>query len=115
MRFGEGSALPYGRGSLARSAIATARIGGPTVLSSNTRRLCGDGLAVDGDVVELEAFHVLRDGGLRRAGEGAVLDADVADQRVLEAAQGPRVGALLHVQVEDFDIADDGCERALFA
>src|SRR5260370_31337356 len=83
--------------------------------SSNTRRLCGDGLAVDGDVVELEAFHVLRDGGLGRAGEGAVPDADVADGRVAEAAQGPGVCALFHVQVEDFDVADDRCKRTLFA
>src|SRR5215213_10332754 len=69
--------------------------------------------AVDLHVFELEPRDVLDDARALDVLEGAVLQAQVVDGRVLEALHVERVAALAALQVLHGEVADDGRELAL--
>src|SRR5437764_1232219 len=74
-----------------------------------------DQFSVDANVSEREVADVLDDARLRDVVEGAVFEANVADGRVLEAAQVERVLALPALHVLHDHVADDGREAAALA
>src|ERR1044071_3014382 len=113
----ESPAMKTVTGSLASAAGAsrrTARRVKASVKLFTSAELVHD-RAVDLHVFELEARDVLDDGGPLDVLEGAVLQAQVVDGRVLEALHVERGAALAALQVLHRDVADDGRELALRA
>ena len=78
-------------------------------------RLRGNFLAVHRHVFQREPLDVFRHGGLGGIFKSAILQPDVGNGSVLEAANRPRVGALLDLQIHYFDIAHYRSEWPLLA
>src|ERR1044071_1143315 len=113
----ESPAMKTVTGSLASAAGASRRTASKVSASLKvftSAELVHD-RAVDLHVFELEARNVLDDGGPLDVLEGAILQAQVVDGRVLEALHVERMAALAALQVMDREVADDGRVLALRA
>src|ERR1035441_815671 len=80
-------------------------------LGSFMNRSRGHLLPVHRHVFQREPLDVFRHGGLSGVFKSAILQPDVGNGGVLEAANRPRIGALADLQIHYFDVAHYRRER----